>query len=418
MQAAYRAVNSTETALIRVNNDLLNYIDKKHMAALVLLDLSAAFDTIDHSVLLQRLKNKFGFNGTALLWIESYLSNRTQSVKIGQFSSPKTVLSFGVPQGSVLGPLLFTLYVSPIGDICDNHNLDKMFYADDSQMYMGFDPKQFSQSSFQSLEQCVAEIKTWMEQNYLKLNDSKTELLLLGSTHQHKICNEISITVGESNINSSDCVRNLGAYFDKYLLMDEFISKKLCCLQIELRKIRRIRKYLTTSATKTLIQSLFISRLDYASCLLLGVAKYKIDQLQKLQNTAARIILNKDRSHNAHSLLYELHWLPVHIRINFRCLVYVYKCLNGLAPDYMSELIIPVVNEKHLRSSDKVLLYQPRTRTTYGDRAFSNYGPKLWNKLPKYIQCASSQNQFRKLLKTFFFSDYFCDISVQRLEQS
>ena len=412
MQSAYRALNSTETALMRVHNDLLKSVDHKHMAVLVLLDLSAAFDTVDHSILIQRLENRFGFGNKSLEWIRSYLSDRSQSVKIGKQSSTKQHLSFGVPQGSVLGPLLFSLYVAPIGDICNQYNIDKMFYADDTQLYIGFDPKSFiATTTLTPLEQCVAAIKDWMEKNLLKLNDNKTELLLVGSKYQHQnVISSISLNVGDCKINNVDSVRNLGAYFDKYLMMDKFISMKVCSLQMQLRKIQRIRKYLTVSACKTLIQCFFISRLDYASCLLSGLPKYKIAYLQKLQNSAARIIFQKSRFDSAHHLLYDLHWLPVQFRIDFRILVYVFKCLNNAAPEYLSELIIKAEHTRTLRSSSKIKLVQPKDITSYGHRAFSSYAPTIWNIIPTSIQSASSEKLFKKLLKTFFFTKYFKDI--------
>ena len=170
MQSAYRSFHSTAIALLRVQNDLVNSIGKKNLAALVLLDLSAAFDTIDHDILLRRKSARFGITGTSLKWFESYLSNRSQYVQIENSTSAKKKLHFGVPQGSVLGPLLFTLYVSPIADITQQHNVGNMFYADDTQLYR-----------YTTRNSCLSAIKAWMGNNMLKLNDGKTKLLLLGS---------------------------------------------------------------------------------------------------------------------------------------------------------------------------------------------------------------------------------------------
>ena len=133
-QSAYREFHSTETALLRVQNDLLLSVDEYGGVILVLLDLSAAFDTIDHDKLLNLLSSRFGVRGSALEWIKSYLTNRKQSVLIYGERSEELELIYGVPQGSVLGPILFTLYTTPLGDICRKHNLVFHLYADDTQL--------------------------------------------------------------------------------------------------------------------------------------------------------------------------------------------------------------------------------------------------------------------------------------------
>ena len=139
-QSAYKASHSTETALLRVYNDILESIDKKKCVMLVLLDLSAAFDTVDHTVMLKRLEESFGISGCALEWMGSYLTNRTQSVCVNGCSSDPRSLHYGMPQGSVVGPFRFTCYSTPLGAICRQHDLNYHLYADDTQMYLSFSP--------------------------------------------------------------------------------------------------------------------------------------------------------------------------------------------------------------------------------------------------------------------------------------
>ena len=140
LQSAYKPAHSTETALLRVQNDFLQAIDKRQCGMLILLDLSAAFDTVDHSVLLQRLSDRLNVKGTALNWFESYLSDRTQSVLVSGESSHPVPLSCGIPQGSVLGPILFTVYTLPLGDIIRRYEIYFHLYADDTQLYIFFKP--------------------------------------------------------------------------------------------------------------------------------------------------------------------------------------------------------------------------------------------------------------------------------------
>ena len=179
-QSAYRAGHSTETALVRVQNDLLCALDKGELAVLVLLDLSAAFDTVEHSILLHRLEKRVGICGTPLSWLKSYLTNRSQSVCIKGYASPSLPLSQGVPQGSVLGVVLLSQYTLPVGDIAMKHCVQYHIYADDKQLYFIFRPGQ-TKEAMAKVTSVISDLRTWMTQNFLKLNTDKTEVLLLGT---------------------------------------------------------------------------------------------------------------------------------------------------------------------------------------------------------------------------------------------
>lgn len=177
-QLGFRAHHSTETALVKVTNDLLIASDNGLVSILVLLDLSAAFDTIDHHILLQRLEHLIGITGTALSWFKSYLSDRSQFVHVNDESSMPAIVSHGVPQGSVLGPILFTLYMLPLGNIIRKHSINFHCYADDTQLYLLIKPDETNQLA--KLQACLKDIKTWMTCNFLLLNSDKTEVIVLG----------------------------------------------------------------------------------------------------------------------------------------------------------------------------------------------------------------------------------------------
>ena len=290
MQSAYRPFHSTKSALLCVQNDILSSLNNKKMVALVLLDLSAAFDTIDHEKLLHRLETSFGINGTALDWFRSYLSNRSQAVRIKNSSSEKMYLNFGVPQGSVLGPILFTLYVAPVVDIANKHGVSHILYADDTQLYVEFNKSSMA-ASLQHLELCIDGIKSWMAQNILKLNEDKTEVIVFGSRKYLEGMPSISIRVGDCTITPTRSVRNLGAHFDSRMNMEEFIIKKCRACQLQLHKIARIRKYLSNDTCSCIIQGLVTSKLDYANYLLYGVNKvfctdYKLYKIQQPESSS------------------------------------------------------------------------------------------------------------------------------------
>ena len=186
LQSAYRSYHSTETALLRVHHDITMALDNKCTAVLVLLDLSAAFDVIDHGILYERLELSYGICNDALNWIQSYLSNRTQCVAVGSCTSTDKHLNFGVPQGSVLGPLEYCLYSKPIGEICRRHNLLYHCYPDDPQVYIVIRPSDSWDNLATKMEACLADISLWMSSNMLKLNQDKTELIVFSSKHQAK----------------------------------------------------------------------------------------------------------------------------------------------------------------------------------------------------------------------------------------
>ena len=175
-QSGFRPHHSTETALIRVSNDIRLNTDSGKVSVLVLLDLSAAFDTVDHSILLDRLETWAGLSGTVLKWFRSYLEERSYSVTIGSYQSDRVAMTCGVPQGSVLGPLLFNLYMLPLGQILQNSNVNYHSYADDTQIYIALSPDDCS--PIESLCHCLEQVKSWMSQNFLRLNQEKTEIIV------------------------------------------------------------------------------------------------------------------------------------------------------------------------------------------------------------------------------------------------
>ena len=185
-QSAYRKHHSTESALLNIHNDILLNMAKGSVTALTLLDLSAAFNTIDHTILLDRLNGYYGISELALGWFKSYLLGRTHSVKVGSTLSNPVALQHGVPQGSVLGPILFSLYTNPISSIIQSHSsINYHFYADDTQLYISLSPENFSHS-VQKLKNCLNDIQNFMFTNKLKLNPDKTEFILIGSKNNRK----------------------------------------------------------------------------------------------------------------------------------------------------------------------------------------------------------------------------------------
>ena len=404
-QSAYKSKHSTETALIKITNDLLLEADNQHV---VFLDLSAAFDTVDHDMLLSRLETMFGINGLALQWFETYLTGRTQSVKINSEMSEKKTLKCCVPQGSVLGPPLYCDYTIPLGIIIRLFLILFHMYADDSQLYKSISStcEEDQQQGIRQLEECICEISDWMKKNKLKINEEKTEFLIVGTSQQRSKMQFDSISVGGLKIKSSPVVKNLGVYLDEELTMETHI-RHICnsCYHF-LGNIRLIRRYLTVSSAKTIVHSVISSRIDYCNSLFIGISEYLIKKLQLVQNYAARIVLNLKKFDSITPALIKLHWLPVKQRIVYKVNLLVFKALNGDAPDYIRSMFTFYNPPRTLRSSSKkYILKEERSKLkTMGNRAFAIAAPRHWNSLPDDLRDIQLNiNDFKKKLKTFLF---------------
>jgi hypothetical protein len=403
LQSAYKQGHSTETALLKVQNDILRAVDGKQVGILVLLDLSAAFDTVDHEVLLARLYSRFGISGTALQWYRSYLSDRYQQVCVHGVSSKPVLLTCGVPQGSVLGPQEFVKYSAPLSKIIQKYGLSYHFYADDTQIYVFFDLSD-AETTTEKIEQCIAEIREWMKANFLKFNDDKTEVVSIGSKKQLQKLDPITLQIGDSTVQPTDSARNIGAFFDKHMKMEKQIIETCRVANFHIRNIRKIRNLLTPDTCKKLVQAFVTSRLDYANSLLIGLPDCQLKKLQRVQNNAARLIALAGRYDHVTPILKELHWLPISQRIVYKVLLITYKAVMGHAPIYIEELLERHESTRTLRSTGKLLLKVPRTKLkTYGDRAFSHAAPSLWNTLPLSIRSSESTDIFKTRQKTHLF---------------
>ncbi len=283
-QSSYRKYHSTETALLKVKNDILMNMNNQEVTLLVLLDLSAAFDTVDHSILLKRLQEDFGISGTVLSWFSSYLSGRSQKVKIEGVCSKKFDLSFGVPQGSCLGPLLFILYTSKLFKIIESHLPNAHCFADDTQLYLSFKPGTIldEANAVRAMEACIAEVHQWMLSQELKLNPEKTEFMIIGTRQQLEKVNIDCLQVGDRQIMPSSVAKNLGSWFDSKLNMSQHINKTCSSAFFHLYNIRRIRKYLTRQDAECLVHARISSKIDYCNGLLYGIPAVHITKLQRV----------------------------------------------------------------------------------------------------------------------------------------
>jgi len=423
-QSAYTKHHSTESTLLSVHDHIIKSMSQQQVTALCLLDLSAAFDTIDHSILLHRLSSWFGFNGTVISWLASYLSSRSFVVTINSTSSAQFPLRQGVPQGSVLGPLLFILYTT-LSSLISDSSVGHHLYADDTQLFISFVASKFS-TNIVHLQTTIDLVSQWMSSNLLSLNQSKTEFLLIGLPVQlAKISDPSLLMPANVVIKPAHSARNLGVILDSTLSMSDHISSvsKSCFLSI--RDLRRIRNTLDYSTANTIATSLIHSKLDYCNSLFLNLPQSQLGRLQLILNSAARAVSQTPKFSHITPVLKSLHWLKIEQRIQYKVLSITYKTLQSGKPSYLHNLL-NVQSNRLTRSSDILTLQRPpvRSRLKLTDRSFTHYAPVLWNTLPKQLRqlsspqssltlsdsaplLALSSGRFHSKLKTFLFRQSF-----------
>ena len=364
----------------------------------MLLDLSAAFDTVDHDLLLNILEKEIGLRGNVLKWFQSFLKGRSQRIRLGKSTSESITIMFGVPQGSVLGPVLFNLYIRSIYRCVQKLGFTIFGYADDHQILKSFKAEGQLNVLTHDLTRCFSQIKLWMNRFFLQLNDSKTQIIVCGPS---RVLKEIQmqgvhLTIG-TTVRFASCVKNLGVQMDNRLTFEQqVVQLKQNCFRT-LRNICKVRFLLTSAQLKTIVNSLVVSCLDYCNGLYFGISERLLNQLQLIQNAAAKAVTGKYKYDHLGEDLKDLHWLEIKKRVIFKIALLAYKSVNGLAPYYLQNMF------QYAHHGHAMKLIVPHYNSSYGRRSFSYIGPKIFNNLPTNITSSDSVEIFKSNLKTHLF---------------
>ena len=399
-QSGFRSQYSTATTVIDVEDFILKNMDEGKVTGAIFLDLKKAFDTVNHILLLNKLK-KFGIRDIELNWFKSYLNNRMQSVKVGSTLSDLKPINIGIPQGSILGPLLFIIFVN---DLPDSVICKTVMYADDTSLLISSSDPFCLQNSL-NLNMC--KIASWSQKNHLTLNISKTKLMLFGTPQNLSKYQNISLIYDGETIERVDNFKYLGIVFDSHMTWSHHIDLIASNVSKRCGVIRRVKYYLPNYILKKLADSLVMPHFDYCSHVWSNCSLTLSSKLQILLNNLARIILSADIRTNIDSMMSSLKWLKLDDRWNNHILVMLYKCLTGKAPDYLCSKF-SFTNSTHdhdTRGTSSNSLVVPQSKNNSGKRLFQARAANLWNSSvdvdtrTNYISLSLSEFKSRALSK-------------------
>ena len=399
-QHAYKKFHSTETLLLKLNNDINIGFENDLVTVMLLVDLTAAFDTVDIDKMLDILESDIGIRGTALLWFKSFLIGRMQSVKIDDSLSDTIPVLHGVPQGSVLGPVLFNIYSSSLSPVINNFGFDTSGYADDNNAYTSFSLAFQYQVIAKQLPDLVNQINYWMNLYFLKMNPDKTEIILFLPQHLSSVHTINGCFLPDGTCKRfSDSVKNLGFLMDKHLTMNTHVNSTVSHCYKLLSDIGKIRNILSDKHTEMLVHAVISTRMDYCNSLLYGINKTTLNKYQKVQNAAARLISKRRKFQSVSDVLVKLHWLHIEQRIIFKLLLFVYKSVNNMAPDCVVDMIA-------IKDVDRRLLHLKDYQTVHARKSFSYIAPRLWNNLTDEIRLSPNILNFKKQTKHLLFNNF------------
>lgn len=397
-QHGFRAKLSTETALMKVNEHIYNNIDEQKVSLLLLLDLSKAFDSVCHKTLLKKC-NQLNIDE---FWFNDYLSDRVQSVKIGSVTSSPKRVKFGVPQGSILGPILFLIYINDMSKILHKYFLVQ--YADDSQIIISGNVHEI-EDLVNRAEIALSEAKRYFQLNGLNVNENKTQGIFIGSRQLiSRIPPDVRIFFGETPIIPAQTVKNLGVHMDQYMLYDHHINSIVKKANGILLFLNRIQDNFGKTSRVIIVQSLALSIINYCGKVWGTTTGEQLDRVQKVQNFAAKVAYGGVKKYDhVTPILNDLQWLDIKNKIVFDNCIFTYKVLNHMFPDWLFKFpSVGDLQERPTRQSNHLVIR--RTNTVIGTRAISVRGPKEWNEIPVNIRNSPSIQVFKKNLKKHIFN--------------
>ena len=391
-QSGFRSKHSCETALHLLVDEWLSSIYNKKIVGVLFIDFCKAFDMVDHDILLKKLK-LYNFSQDSMSWFTSYLSNRQQCVKINHKVSQPLEIKYGVPQGSILGPLLFLLFINDL-PLEDGLDLVSLFADDATKSTASKDIKNVEKS----LQESSDSLMRWCRINRMVPSSDKTKIMVIGTSKRLQDFDvdkyKLNVYLGKSKITQVTEEKLLGCVIDENLSWTPQVRKVRQTVLYKLSILRKIKRFVPLSGRLTFYNYFVKPHFDYC-CSVWGTAfKKDIHTLIKLQKMAARLILDVDYTVPSIELFKILKWLPIDKNVQFRQATLVYKALNNMTPSYMADMFTRSSETApfSLRSVSNKKLFIPRTHI----KSLRFLGPKVWNSLSTNSRKASTLSQFKK----------------------
>ena len=388
---------SCTTALLKTCEDIRKNLDSREHSAAITIDLSKAFDSINHNLLLAKL-SAYGVTEDALQLLHSYLTDRKQHVKKDGNLSDWQIMKCGVPQGSILGPLLFNIYMNDanFSDI----SCSLRFYADDTTGYSS----SFCPSTLQiTLQKNLDLLVTWFRKNYLAINHSKSQSIVF-----NRATLPMPFVIDSNELDYVTQIKLLGVIIDNSLSFKAHIQEICRKVNAKVSILRRIRKLIPSDIMIKLYKAFILPHFEYASPLFIGLSMGLSAKLESTNAFALRTLLNYSRSTAYEELLKIAHIKSLEHRRIEQALILVYKSIYSQAPNYIQELFFLRGGGYNLRGHLKVVL--PRPTSFFLQHSFTYQVGKQWNNLPNKIRMSESLYIFRKNLKSVqLSSSYNCN---------
>ena len=382
-QYGFRKNSSTTFLINDLMDHLYNYKDTNLTPSLLFLDIKKAFDTVDHKLLIKKLKF-YGVDGTVILWIESFLTDRYQATRVGRNQSTFMRVLCGVPQGSILGPLLFSIFINDLTSIC--HLSKPCLFADDGALLF----EDTCRKTFLAIKLEMLSITKWLEVNKLSLNTSKTNFMVFDNKAE---CDSLTLLDG-SVIHEVKTVKYLGLMLDNKLKFGEhidYIKKKVLK---RIGAMYRASSLLPIKHRKMFANSLMLPQFDYLDTVYSRANKTKLGELDIIYKKVAKIALGVSRTESSIVVYNDMKWLPLHLRRQLHLSSYMYKIINGSCPNNFKDKITYISGGT--RDGTNCNLCTPRSKS---HKQFSYMGAKCWNAVPIQLRGLEDSGSFNKTFK-------------------
>ena len=397
-QSGFRPHYSTTSALTYVNEEILKHIDNGKLIGIVFLDLKKAFDTVDHELLIQKLPH-YGITNNTLLWINNYLNNRTQITKINDINSDSMPIKCGVPQGSILGPLLFTIFINDLPDTIKHCNVT--LYADDTALIVAGKTSDEIQNY---LKKDLVNTKKWLDDSKLSLNVNKTKSMLIGTNQRLAKTTPLALKIDNKPIEQVHAFKYLGLWIDSNYKFKTHLDKIKHKIAFKVISLMRIKSYISKKYRQLIFNALISPHFDYVSTIWSSSSSSLLKPLSRLYSKAGKTILNLPMRTPTKEVLHTLNWPPLHKRWDLHKCLITHKILNKKMPDYLKNTFTYVFNthNRTTRSSQSKLLALPPIKTNYGKNRLGYSGASIYNELPPAIREITSIPSFKSRLKTIY----------------